>query len=98
MSLMASTKDNAERGIALIESFSGQFQMDEEHLQFALQVVADHFKKFSKFFKTDFAQHFWITPVGSIVFRSILLMNKKNIGHWTLNSSWRTVLWYWYLK
>ena len=58
ISLMAITNDDAERGIALIESFSGQFQKDEEQLQFALHFVADHFKKFSKFFKTDLAQQF----------------------------------------
>ena len=39
---MAITNDHAERGIALIESFSGQFTKDEKQFQFASQVVADH--------------------------------------------------------
>ena len=49
ISSMAITNDHAERGIALIESFSGQFTKDEEQFQFTSQVVADHCKSFLNF-------------------------------------------------
>ena len=51
ISLMAITNNYAECGIALIESFSGQFTKDEEQLQFGSQVVANHGKKFPEFLK-----------------------------------------------
>ena len=35
-----------KRGVALIEDFSGRLTKDEDQLQFALRVVADHRKKF----------------------------------------------------
>ena len=34
--------DQAERGVALIEEFSGHLTKDEEQLQFLLQVVQEH--------------------------------------------------------
>ena len=50
--------DHAERGIALIESFSGQFTKDEVQFQFASQVVADHCKKFTEFSKQTLFNNF----------------------------------------
>ena len=41
ISSMTITNDHAERGIALIQSFSGQFTKDEVQFHFASQVVAD---------------------------------------------------------
>lgn len=38
--------DQAERGVALIQEYSGRITKDEEQLQFLLQVVADHRKIF----------------------------------------------------
>ena len=55
---MAITNDHAERGIALIESFSGQFTKDKEEFQFASQVVADHCKKFLEFLKQTLLNNF----------------------------------------
>ena len=55
---MAITYDLAERGIALIESFSGRFTKDEEQLRFALQVVVDHCKKFPEFSKQTLLNSF----------------------------------------
>ena len=89
--------NHAERGIALIESFSDQFTKDEEQLQFASQVVANHGKKFSEFSNQTLPNNFELCNRQQL-FCSILLMNKKNLGQWTLNSSWRTVVWYWYLR
>ena len=43
---LAVTNDHAERGVALIEDFSGRFTKNEDQLQFALKVVSDHRKKF----------------------------------------------------
>jgi len=34
--------DQAERGVALIEEFTGHLTKDEEQLQFLLQVVQEH--------------------------------------------------------
>ena len=34
--------DQAERGVALIEEFSGHLTKDEDQLQFLLQVVQEH--------------------------------------------------------
>ena len=36
--------DHAERGVALIQEYSGRITEDEEQLQFLLQVVAEHRK------------------------------------------------------
>jgi len=58
ISSMAITNDHAERGIALIENFSGHFTKDEEQLQFALRVVADHRKKFPDFSKQTLLNNF----------------------------------------
>ena len=55
---MAITNDHAERSIALKESFSSQFTKDEEQLQFASQVVADHCKKFPEFSKQTLLNNF----------------------------------------
>ena len=38
--------DYAERGVSLIEEYSGRITRDEEQLQFLLQLVADHRKIF----------------------------------------------------
>lgn len=38
--------DHAERGVALVQGFSGRITKDEEQLQYLLQVVADHRKSF----------------------------------------------------
>ena len=46
ISTLAVTNDHAERGVALIEDFSGRLTKDEDQLQFALRIVADHHKKF----------------------------------------------------
>ena len=58
ISSMAITNDHAERGIALIESFSGQFKKGDEHFQFASEVVADHCKKFPEFSKQTLLNNF----------------------------------------
>ena len=58
ISSMAITNDHAERGITLIESFSGQFTKDEEQFQFASQVVADHCKKFPEFSEQTLLSNF----------------------------------------
>ena len=55
---MAITNNYAERGIALIESFSGHFAKDDEQLHFTLQVVADHRKKFPEFSKQTLLNNF----------------------------------------
>ena len=47
ISTLAVTNDHAERGLALIENFSGCLTKDEDQQQFALNVVSDHRKKFS---------------------------------------------------
>ena len=46
ISTLAITNDHAECRVALIEDFSGHLTKDEEQLQFALCVVADHRKSF----------------------------------------------------
>jgi hypothetical protein len=38
--------DNAERGVALIQKFNSHHTRDEDQLQFLLQVVTDHRKRF----------------------------------------------------
>lgn len=43
---LAVTNDHAERGVALIENLSGKLTKDEEQLQFLLQCVAEHRKRF----------------------------------------------------
>lgn len=43
---VAVTNDHAERGVALVKEYSGRLTKDEEQLQFLLQVVADHRKRF----------------------------------------------------
>ena len=43
---LAVTNDHAECRVALIEDFSGHLTKDEDQLQFALHVVADHRKSF----------------------------------------------------
>jgi hypothetical protein len=43
---LAVVNDHAERGVALIQEFSGKLTADEGQLQCALQVVAEHRKKF----------------------------------------------------
>ena len=40
------TNDHAERGVALIQEFNQHLTKDEEQLQFLLQVVSDHRKRF----------------------------------------------------
>lgn len=40
------TNDHAERGVALIENFNGKLTKDEDQLQYLLQVVKEHQKKF----------------------------------------------------
>lgn len=48
---LAVTNDHAERGVALVQDFSGRLTKNEEQLQFILQVVADHRKKFPQALK-----------------------------------------------
>ena len=43
---LAVTNDHAERGVALAKEYAGKITKDEEQLQFALQVVSDHRKRF----------------------------------------------------
>ena len=43
---LAVVKDRAERGVALIQDYNGRLTKGEEQLQFLLQVVSDHRKKF----------------------------------------------------
>jgi len=45
------TKDHAERAVALVQDFSGRLTMDEEQLQYILQVVADHRKRYPQALK-----------------------------------------------
>lgn len=40
------TNDHAERGVALVQTYSGRLTKDEEQLQCLLQVVSDHRKAF----------------------------------------------------
>ena len=47
-SALAVTNDNSERGIALLQEFSGFLTKDEEQLQYILQVVADHRKRYTE--------------------------------------------------
>ena len=42
MTSLSVVNDHAERGVALIEEFSGHLTKDEEQLQFVLQVVQAH--------------------------------------------------------
>jgi hypothetical protein len=51
------TNDTAERGIAMIQEFSGLLTKDEEQTQFALQVVREHRKKFPKCSKNTILQN-----------------------------------------
>ena len=46
LSILAVTNDHAEHSVALIEDFSDCLRKDEDQLQFALNVVSDHCKKF----------------------------------------------------
>lgn len=46
--------DHAERGVALVQDFSGRLTKDEEQLQFLLQVVAEHRKRFPDALKRTF--------------------------------------------
>lgn len=43
---LAVTNDHAERGVALLQTFSGHLTKDEEQLQYLLQVVSQHRKDF----------------------------------------------------
>ena len=43
------TNDYAERGVALVQEFSGRLTKDEEQLQYVLQVVAENRKKIPQF-------------------------------------------------
>ena len=43
---MKVVNDHAERGVALIQEFSGLLTRDEDQLQFLLQVVHEHRKAF----------------------------------------------------
>src|SRR5258705_1876170 len=43
---LAVVNDRAERGVALIQDYNGRWTKGEEQLQFLLQVVSDHRKKF----------------------------------------------------
>ena len=47
ISTLAVTDDHAEHSVALIEDFFGHLTKDEDQLQFALNAVSDHYKKFS---------------------------------------------------
>ena len=44
--LLSVTNDHAERGVALVQDFSGRLTKDEDQLQYLLQVVFQHRKDF----------------------------------------------------
>lgn len=50
--------DNAERGVALIQNFCGYLTKNEEQLQYLLQVVEDHRKRFPNMNKTTLKKGF----------------------------------------
>jgi len=54
---MAVVNDHAERGVALIQEYSGLFTHDESQLQFLLQVVADHRRAFPDSKKETLLSH-----------------------------------------
>lgn len=49
--------DHAERGVALIQEFNGLLTKDEDQLQFALQVIQEHRKKFPDQLKRTMSDH-----------------------------------------
>ena len=51
---VAVVNDNAERGVALIQQFSGSLTNNEEQLQYLLQVVAENRKRYPPALKQTF--------------------------------------------
>jgi len=54
LSALAVINDHAERGVALVQDFSGKLTKDEDQLQFILQVVAEHRKRYPEALKKNF--------------------------------------------
>lgn len=48
------TNDHAERGVALVQEFTGSLTKDEEQLQFLLQAVSDHRKRYPGCLKRNY--------------------------------------------